>query len=288
MIPGSNMLIEATSRQPRACPRAATMRLVAIACVLSLCAGCDAWKRGDSEAGLILVPGASRVTENGRELIRIRGRQSVMLVDPRGGRVVDFHRAAPPRVFFVDDPDRAVPGEGRERVKPVPVETAVWPNALGERGWRVELTPDVPELRDKLMWQSDASIGRVVLVSEDVGGLRLKCEYQLEGEGDAIVTVTLINTTGQERRADVRSVASVSAIDPISQPAATQPRNAGLTRAVEKSVTPQPSVSQASETIAWPAAVVPAHGTFAWAERWSIPRSAAPAASPATAPSSGH
>lgn len=267
--------------------RAVVARLVLLIIVVVLAAGCDAWKAGDSEAGLLLVPGVSRITENGRDLIRIRGRQSAMLVDPRGGRVVDFHRAAPPRVFFIDDPDRAGPGEGRDRTTPVPVETAVWPNVLGEGGWRVELTPEVPELRDTLMWQSDAGVGRLVLVSDTVDGLRLKCEYQLEREGDALVTVTLINTTGEDRRVDVLSVARVSAIDPASPSAATQPRNTGLSRAVEKPAATQPSAAPASEAIAWPAALVPAHGTFAWSERWSIPRSVASTTAPATMPSSG-
>lgn len=266
---------------PRGTVAARLLTIVAIVAFGCVVAGCDAWKSGDAEAGLILAPGVSRVTEDGREFVRIRGRQSVMFVDSRGGRVVDFHRAAPPRVFFIDDPDRAGPGEGRDRTTPVQTDTAVWPNVFGKGGWRVELTPDVPGLRDTLMWQSDASIGRLALVSDAIDGLRLKCEYQLEREGDAVVSVTLINTTGEDRRVDVRSVASVSEAAPVMP--TTQPRGEAtrrLHRTLEK-----PSASGAggafpSDTIAWPAVIVPARGTFTWSERWHIPREPVPTTAP--------
>lgn len=268
-------------------------------------AGCDTWKEADSQAGLAIVPGASRVTEGGRELIRIRGRRSVMLVDPRGGRVVDFHRAAPPRVFFIDDPDRAGPGEGRDHATPVPVDVRVWPNVLGENGWQVEIAPENvrdPEKRDGLMWQSDASPARLVLLSDAADGLRVKCEYRLEQDGDAVVTVTLINETGADRRIDVRSFAAVSShaaqklrIESQGQTDTshderekTSPeRSETLVRTASSPPWNKLTISRKADGVSfgWSTQLVPAHGTLAWTERWAIVHEPATATTrPATAP----
>jgi len=173
--------------------RMLSTRLTSLALLLVTVAlaGCDTWKRADARTGRLLSFGVSTVQQDGRDLICIQTKRVQVIVDQRGGRLVDFRpleRQREPRysgsVYINNDetPPATMPSDG---------------TAVPLVGGVIELQPARPKLSARDYWQVDAGPAFVALLSEPDAGLRCRKDFRVDEAGVLTITVKLENVSDE-------------------------------------------------------------------------------------------
>lgn len=231
---------------------------LSIALLAALLTGCDTWKRADMRGGQILAFHVDTIKEQGRDLIRIRGRRSAVLIDPVGAKVVDYHLGRRPRWFFEPEPYRS----DRSRIRQV--EQPAGPNVLADDGWRTTCEPCAPALREQRYWQVEAAANHVVLLSESRGGLRWRKEFDLdENTGELAIAVMLENTS--LRPVEVAAASVVATRGKLTSEGFTQrawAEGQWFSRRLES-----PAIGTPFE---FPRQTIPPLKKIQWRERWWI------------------
>ncbi len=152
---------------------------------------CDRWKKADADVATLFAQGVDCVEYEGRKLIRLRNKQAVVIVDPIGAAVVDFHRQVRPKVSYETDP------KGGDKLVQVKHEHPAQPNVLGPGGWSVATDPDRPALPRPRHRHVGTDRDPIALLSQTVQGVRQRTVFLMHPPAVVEVTVELTNLSWQ-------------------------------------------------------------------------------------------
>lgn len=154
--------------------------------------GCDSWKQVDTSAGLAGTFNVDAFERDGRQLIRMHSKLALVVIDPQGGRVIDYHRHV--RSGWVYRPpkdDEPTPTE-EERIQRM---YHPGPNVLAAGPWRARTDSPGALLDLSRHWMAGATTIKLVLLSDTYVGLRWRKTFTLYDTGVLDVNVQLYNTS---------------------------------------------------------------------------------------------
>ena len=229
-------------------------------------AGCDDWKQFDSAAGLLTTFNVDSVEIDGRQLIRMHSRRALVLIDPRGGRIVDYHLHDRTGAFYTGEKAKQT-----SRAERLARAYEARPNVLENAAWRTDTFAADPALDGERMWVVDAKMMVLELLSENFAGLRYRKAYEINDSGVLELHVTLENMRSQPVSLGADSVLTIG--EPAEAGRYLEHYRVGeqwLSRQVVLGPDHGVMPAEATGPFHFPPRQVEGHGELSWLERWWI------------------
>jgi hypothetical protein len=153
-------------------------------------AGCDTWKQADATLGLVTTFNVDTFERDGRQLIRMHSRDALVVVDPQGAKVLDYHRHLRTGWTYSPPADPKDELSNDERIAKL---YNPQPNVLAAGPWQARTGGPGPKLDDDRHWMVDATTIQLTLLSDTIDGLRWRKTFTLYDNGLLDVAVQLQN-----------------------------------------------------------------------------------------------
>jgi len=163
--------------------------------------GCEPVKKADAAISLALSFNVDTVDYAGRQHIRLHSRRALVVIDPLGGAVVDYHRHDRTGALYrppADETDGDALSDAERDARIARLYNAQ-PNVLDDAAWRTATDQPSEPLDRSRCWVVDSGLIHIVLLSDTVEGLRWRRTYRLDDNGVLDVHVQLHNRSGAAR-----------------------------------------------------------------------------------------